>query len=181
MVPKHHQKCPHLLQRIHPPCQHVEVVEGGDGGGQVTLGMIQLLDIPGDFLHLANEKGFWLNIKPQQQHFQERRSHSPLFGTVEVSAQQPWEHYRFNTGSVGNYQAVRTKDKNVTDRKSQCSLPHKGQKESAAHHLFRFFSLVFNILNFTEELLNGFLGFFQGLEKKQGQSGKKICIQFSPF
>jgi len=46
--------------------------------------------------------------------------------------------------------------------------------------LFRFFSLVFNILNFTKELLNGFLGFFQGLEKKQGQSGKKTCIQFSP-
>lgn len=73
---------PHLLQRIHPPCQHVEVVEGGDGGGQVTLGMIQLFDIPGDFLHLGNEKGLWLNIKPQQCNFQEIRSHSLPFVTV---------------------------------------------------------------------------------------------------
>lgn len=91
-----HQELAHLLQRIHPPCQHVQVVKGGDGGGQVTLGMIQLLDIPGDFLHLENEKGFWLKIKPQQWHFQEIKSHSLLFGIAEVSALQPCEHYRLN-------------------------------------------------------------------------------------
>lgn len=80
------QEFPHLLQRIHPPCQHVEVVQGGDGGGQVALGMVQLLDIPGDFLHLASQKESWLNIKPQQWYFQEIRSHSLLFGIAEVAA-----------------------------------------------------------------------------------------------
>jgi len=34
----------------------VQVVEGGDGGGQMALGVIQLLDVPCDFFNLVNEK-----------------------------------------------------------------------------------------------------------------------------
>lgn len=40
VVSKHRYKFPHLLQRIHAPRQHVQVIEGGDGGGQMTLGVI---------------------------------------------------------------------------------------------------------------------------------------------
>lgn len=88
VVSKYPQEFPHLLQRIHPPCQHVEVVEGGDGGGQVTLGMIQLLDIPGDFLHLVSEKGFWLNIKSQQ--WGDKMPLSPLWDCRGVSSAALW-------------------------------------------------------------------------------------------
>ena len=35
----------------HAPHQHVQVVLGGDGRGQVLLGCVQLLNVPGDFLH----------------------------------------------------------------------------------------------------------------------------------
>ena len=34
------------------PDQHVEVVQGGDGSGQVPLGRVQLLNVPGDLFHL---------------------------------------------------------------------------------------------------------------------------------
>jgi hypothetical protein len=33
--------------------QHVKVVECGDGGGEVALGRVQLLYVPGDLLHHA--------------------------------------------------------------------------------------------------------------------------------
>jgi len=46
----------------------------------MTLGVIQLLDIPRDFLNLVKEKTrVWLNTKPQQQNFKEiRRALSSL-------------------------------------------------------------------------------------------------------
>ena len=34
------------------PDQHVEMVQGGDGSGQVPLGCVQLLYVPGDLFHL---------------------------------------------------------------------------------------------------------------------------------
>ena len=33
------------------PDQHVQVVQGGDGCGEVPLGRVQLLDVPGDLFH----------------------------------------------------------------------------------------------------------------------------------
>jgi len=35
----------------------VQVVEGGDGGGEVALGVVQLLDVPCDLLDLQESNG----------------------------------------------------------------------------------------------------------------------------
>lgn len=42
----------HLLERVHPSGQHVQVIERGDGGSQVTLGVVQLFDVAGDLFDL---------------------------------------------------------------------------------------------------------------------------------
>lgn len=44
-----------LLEGIDATRQHVQVVQRCDGGGQVAFGMIQLLNIPGDFFNLNIE------------------------------------------------------------------------------------------------------------------------------
>lgn len=45
-----------LLEGIHAARQHVQVVQRRDGGGQVAFGVIQLLNVSGDFFHLNSEK-----------------------------------------------------------------------------------------------------------------------------
>lgn len=44
-----------LLQGVDAPCQHVQVVQRRDRGGQVAFGVIQLLNITGDFFNLNIE------------------------------------------------------------------------------------------------------------------------------
>ena len=45
-----------LRERIHPTNQHMEVVQGGDGGRQMTLGMVQLFDVTSDLFYLRHNE-----------------------------------------------------------------------------------------------------------------------------
>ena len=45
------------LERVDAPDEHVEVVEGGDGDREVSLSVVQLLDVSRDLLYLSRHGG----------------------------------------------------------------------------------------------------------------------------
>lgn len=50
-----------LRKTVHTSNQHMQVIESDDGACQVTFCMIQLFDVPGDFLYLKIDRNIYIN------------------------------------------------------------------------------------------------------------------------